>query len=363
MIRRHFLQAALAAAATAGSSVRALGASGPSIGGAIPAGHPLQDSWTAWKAICLTSEGRIVDGFQNSDSHSEGQGYGLTLAVAFGDRPAYEAIRDWTVNNLSARPDSLFAWRWKHDTSPHIADRNNASDGDLFFAWALTAGAALWNQPDDLARATRMARDLARLCITGSPTGNRLIFKPAAVGFDITGGVVVNPSYYMPRAMRDVAAATGVSEFTRCASDGQSLLAEIAQAGLVPDWIQITPSGWGPAPGRFSNNAGYEAIRVPLFAAWSGNADAPQARRFAEAAAKADTGSQSAVVLDTAGNVVETSASAGYRAVAMLVDCTQSHEYGSTMPAFARDQPYYPATLHLMALIAQTEFYPRCVPI
>ena len=36
---------------------------------------------------------------------------------------------------------------------------------------------------------------------------------------------------------------------------------------------------------------------------------------------------------------------------------------GSDIPPFGTDQPYYPATLHLMALVAHTELYPSCIPV
>ena len=84
MNRRGFLAAGLAGiaggAALSGSAF-ATTAAGPM----IAADHPLQAAWTAWKALCLRTDGRIVDSFQNGASHSEGQGYGLTLAAAFGD--------------------------------------------------------------------------------------------------------------------------------------------------------------------------------------------------------------------------------------------------------------------------------------
>ena len=94
-------------------------------------------SWRAYKARFVTEEGRVVDTGNGLISHSEGQGYGLVLAVAANDRDAFERIWGWTRANLLVRGDELLAWRWEPNARPAVADMNNATDGDLLVAWAL----------------------------------------------------------------------------------------------------------------------------------------------------------------------------------------------------------------------------------
>ncbi|MDR7127163.1 glycosyl hydrolase family 8 [Pseudotabrizicola sp. 4114] len=335
-----------------------------SIAGAIPPGHALQASWQAWKTLCLRPDGRVIDGFQNEDSHSEGQSYGLTLAAAFDDEAAFESIRIWTEENLAIRDDALLAWRWRHDQRPHVPDDNNASDGDLFYAWALSAMAARHDRPELAQRARMIAQDLVSVCSVPHPNGSgSLLFLPAQQGFAADTGFTINPSYYMPRAMRELAAATGVSQLQRLADDGVALMTDLAESGLVPDWVTITADGWVPPPERFSFNAGYEAMRVPLFAVWSGNPEQPSARRYAAAAQTNPPDETTTVFERGSGASLERSPHRGYQAVVGLVSCAVSGSVGAAIPAFATDQPYYPATLHLMALVAQAEIYPQCVPI
>ncbi|MDB5658034.1 MAG: hypothetical protein JWS10_649 [Cypionkella sp.] len=336
------------------------------IAGAIPADHPLQTSWQAWKKLCLTPEGRVVDGFQNSDSHSEGQGYGITLAAVFDDMAAFDLIYGWTEDNLAVRADALLAWRWHPNQTKPVPDKNNASDGDLFYAWALSAVANRHNRAALGTRARMIATDLARLCIVPHPDGSdALLFLPAAEGFSTDLGFVINPSYYMPRAMRDLAAQTGVQALEQVAADGIALMSKMAETGLVPDWAAVNANGWTAPPARFSANAGYEAMRVPLFAAWSGDATSPSALRYTKAASSAaDASGDATTVYDrVSGASLERSPHLGYRAIAGLVSCAQSGSVGAAIPAFSTDQPYYPATLHLMALVVQAEMYPQCVPI
>jgi endoglucanase len=337
-----------------------------SIAGTVPKGHALQESWLAWKTLCLTQEGRVVDGFQNSDSHSEGQGYGLTLAATFDDIEAFDRIHLWTEENLAVRSDALLAWRWKHDQPTHVPDMNNASDGDLFYAWALSAVAVRHNRADLGTQARMIATDLARLCIAPNPDASgTVLFLPAAEGFTTDTGFIVNPSYYMPRAMRDLAAMTGVEQLKQAAEDGIALMNKMADIGLVPDWAAVNPDGWAPPPERFSGNAGYEAMRVPLYALWSGEADLPAVRRYADAInATAGASRDATTVFDrVTGASLERSPHPGYQAISGLITCVQSGSVGAAIPAFSIKQPYYPATLQLMALIAQAEMYPQCVPL
>lgn len=331
----------------------------------LDANHPLQPSWQAWKALCLLPEGRVVDGIQDGDSHSEGQGYGLVLAATFGDLRAADDIIGWTERNLALRGDALLAWRWRVAGTPHVPDRNNASDGDLFYCWGLVMLAARQDRPDLIQRARAIATDLLRLCVVRDVGAAGPLLLPGVQGFRTDDGYVVNPSYTMPRALREIATALGLPELLQVAASGQRLSAALAARGLVPDWILVTGAGaMAVPPARFSTAAGYESIRTPLFDAWSGNDRSPALQSYARATAEAGREGGAVTVLDAAsGDVRERSSHAGYAAVAALAQCIMAEGRGSVMPVFTADQPYYPATLHLIALLAQAQFHPRCVPI
>lgn len=332
--------------------------------GVIPQDHPLYQSWESWKALCLTDDGRVVDRFQNSASHSEGQGYGLTLAALFDDRAAIDSIMDWSGRNLAIRDDALMAWRWQPEASPHVQDHNNASDGDLFYAWALIIAGSRQNRPELIQHASLICQDIINYCSAPHPDGSgQLLFLPAALGFRIADRVVINPSYYMPRAMRELAAVTKLPQLARMADDGIALIKSFPQGGLVPDWISLTVNGPEAPPASFPQNSGYEAIRIPLFALWSGEKDSAAVSAFAQAASVTPTDASSVVFDQRSRAVIETSSHPGYGAVAALCSCASSGTTGSVMRPFSADQPYYPATLHLMALIIQATQYPKCVPI
>ncbi|MCC5988818.1 MAG: twin-arginine translocation signal domain-containing protein [Pararhodobacter sp.] len=322
--------------------------------------------WAAWKEGYLQPDGRVVDRLQQNASHSEGQGYGMLLATEFNDHDAFRRMFEWTEANLALRRDMLLAWRYLPDEAQPVPDRNNASDGDLFYAWALMRASRRFSERRYLHRAAEIAQALAEHCIMPAPNESLgLVMLPAVQGFVHDERVTINPSYLMPLAMRELAATTGVSALAQCARDGEALLRLLAGDGLVPDWLSITPNGLVPAEG-FSENAGYEAIRVPLFLVWSGLGQHPaveQMKRVYERTIR--PGAPVPTVIEpVSGVVLEVSPDPGYRALAALVSCAgQGGEPGSDMPAFDPRQPYYPATLQLFSMIAVNEVFPQCVPI
>ena len=321
--------------------------------------------WHAWKARFLDASGRVIDHLQQNASHSEGQGYGMLLAAHFADADAFERMLAWTEAHLSVRDDRLFAWRWLPEGPARVPDRNNASDGDLFIAWALVRGAQVFGRTAFRTRAAGIAEDLVARCVVPNPAdAGGMLLLPATFGFVHDGAVTVNPSYYMPRAMAEIAAATGQSSLSACAADGERLMATIAADGLVPDWVQMTDAGWRQAP-NMSPNAGYEAIRVGLFLSWSGRANHPAVQQTARAwqATLSPERPVPVVMERVSGLVLEASSDPGYRAVAGFVACAGAGRTGAQIPPFTADQPYYPATLHLFSMIATTETIQGCTPI
>ncbi|MCL1628045.1 glycosyl hydrolase family 8 [Roseibaca sp. V10] len=328
-------------------------------------GQTARPLWQAWRDRFVMPDGRVVDTLQGQASHSEGQGYGMVLASYFDDAEAFARMFQWTERNLAVRSDPLLAWRWLPDTVNAVPDRNNASDGDLFYAWALVRAAARFDNRAYMTRAREIAEALAATCIVPMPGAEgRTLLLPAQFGFNKETHVTINPSYYMPRAMREVAAVTGVSALAICAQHGEALLDQLAQGGLVPDWIDASPDGV-TASKTLSENTGYEALRVPLFLIWSRIPRHLAVRRMAAVYARTvQPGVGVPTVLEPiSGSVLESSGDAGYQAIAGLVTCAEGAGPGALIPPFTPDQPYYPATLHLFAMIAAHETLPECVPL
>ncbi|MEJ1938182.1 glycosyl hydrolase family 8, partial [Nostoc sp. NIES-2111] len=139
------------------------------------------NGWALWRSRFIAKDGRVVDTGNAGVSHSEGQGYGMLLAVLADDPFTFDRLWAWTRSALMIREDGLAAWRWDPASTPRVADMNNASDGDLLIAWALAEAARSWNKPEHRDSAARSAAALFASAVC-SVNGERTLL-PGAAGF------------------------------------------------------------------------------------------------------------------------------------------------------------------------------------
>jgi endoglucanase len=228
--------------------------------------------WAEFRQRFVTAEGRVVDTGNGGVSHSEGQGYGMLLASAYDGREMFDALLGWTLAHLGRPDDRLLAWRHVPGAAnPAQSDRNNASDGDLMVAWALLRAGERWREDAYRQRAIAMARDILRLNLV--EIDGRLLLRPGVAGFDHGAHVVVNPSYAILPALRDLARLLPDPRWQRLERDMLHLIdeARFGTTGLIADWVEVPRNGgririateW---PGRFS----WDAVRVALYLAWAG---------------------------------------------------------------------------------------------
>lgn len=243
---------------------------------------PLRAAWAAFRDRFMTAEGRVVDSGNRGISHSEGQGWAMLAAVRAEDPASFALLWRWTRQHLRRPHDALSAWRFRPGHG--VDDMNNATDGDLFIAWALLEAGARWGRPELSRQGESVARDILRLLVRTA--GRFRVLLPGAHGFEQAGVTVVNPSYYAFPAIRALARAVPDPAWLQLAADGLALLRDgrFGRWGLPPDWLAV-PRGDGalaPAdgwPARFS----YDAVRVPLYLGWAGLRTEPaatQAERF-----------------------------------------------------------------------------------
>lgn len=229
-----------------------------------------EDAWRAFEDRFVSSEGRIVDTGNGGVSHTEGQGWGLLFAATWGEEATFERILGWTDRNLARPHDALHAWRYVPGGGPAVPDGNNATDGDLFIAWALVRAAARWRRPRFLDQATSIARSILSLLVVD--VGGRSLLLPGADGFRKADGVVVNPSYYTFAALQAMAALVPDPRWAAVRRDGLDLLdrARFGTWALPCDWVWAGADGTvRPAPG-FPPRYGFDAVRIPLHLAWAG---------------------------------------------------------------------------------------------
>lgn len=250
--------------------------------GAQEAGAAARVAWEGFRTRFVHPDGRVIDTGNGDVSHSEGQGWGMLAAVRAGDRPAFEGLLAWTLRALRRDGDRLAAWRFRPNAAVPVEDANNATDGDMFIAWALIEAGAAWNAPAHTERGLAIARDILRLLVREA--GPYTVLLPGARHFETAGQTVVNLSYYAFPALRALATALPDPAWLRVAADGVALLrlGRFGRWRLPPDWLAIAQRDGrlSVAPNR-APRFSYDAVRVPLYMAWAGMADEPAVRAAA----------------------------------------------------------------------------------
>lgn len=322
-------------------------------------GHPL---WENYKARFTTADGRVVDNANKNISHSEGQGFAMIMAVAADDPAAFARLWAFTKSRLGVRKDSLFAWRYQPNRIFKVKDKNNATDGDLIIAWALLEASKAGFGDHYRTEGLAILRDLKKLVRRDKAFG--WFMRPAAYGFSPEhqkGREVINLSYWVFPAFERIAHLTDDPLWRSLSKSGERMIRSASQnaAGLPADWsaLRLHSGQIGTAP-NFDKRFSYNAVRIPLYLAWNGKGDASTLAAFRS---NWMGRSKQLAHIDVDRNRIKgTFKDRGYHAIAALVNCSLS---GTRFPEKLRgnlDKLYYPASLHLLSVIAVKQRYPQC---
>src|SRR6478752_2786096 len=227
----------------------------------------------------VESDGRVVRRDEGGDVVSEGQAYGMLIAVAVGDETRFRSIWKWTKTHLR-RADGLLAWRWADDK---VAGVNSAADADLDAARSLVLAGRRFHAPELTKDGRRLGVAILQAETVAVGTG---IVPPSDVnppgtwvagsGRTLVGGnwamtapYVVNPGYFSPRAERELFEATADRRWTDITRTQRVLGWQLVGRGMLPpDWATVSEAGHvvpsrpvsGGAPIRF----GLDAARLPV---------------------------------------------------------------------------------------------------
>lgn len=261
------------------------------------------DLWATFKTRYLF-QGRILDrqpqaGTLTDRTHTESQGYAMLLAVAADDRAAFDEIWSWTKTTLR-RPDGLFSWGYDSAVAANgapiadgsVIDQNNASDGDLFLAWALTRAEARWPGHGYGPAATALSQSILQLLVLRQGKaayllpwhdGYEALLKASQESASLPPGssFFLNPSYYVYPAFRELdrvepdprwqaLTATGLALLERGRFGLFRLPANFVAMTAQPDrtLLPVLTDNDGHSPSW--PYYGFDAIRIPLYLAWGG---------------------------------------------------------------------------------------------
>lgn len=228
-------------------------------------GAEVSATWAAYRITYISHDGRAIDYKNGAITSSEGQSYAMLRALWMGDRDTFDRAWTWTNANLQAsNPAQLPAWKWGQDAGGEwvVLDPQPASDADQLIAYSLIGAAKRWKQPRYLEQA-RAILDQIWLQEVGQVGGRWTILPgPWAKGQPETR---LNPSYFLPFALREFAAADSAHPWSQLVDDGYLLLTQCrGKSGLPKDWCYLdTASGQMLEPADPAHDDfGFEAFRV-----------------------------------------------------------------------------------------------------
>ncbi len=315
--------------------------------------------WHEFKRRFVLPDGRIIDTGNGSVSHSEGQGWGMLFAVAFDDPATFDLIYGWTQRVLRRANDHLHAWRYLPAAQPSVPDSNNATDADLFIAAALWRAAWQWGRQDFAQAAGLIARDILSNLVRTA--GNRTVLIPGASGFETAAALTVNPSYYAFPFLEEMESLFPSPKWGLIRTDGRSLISEakFGHWGLPPDWLHVDRKTGALAPhpnwpARFS----YDAIRIPLWLAWSGEKPSVTTQSFQRYWARHQSATPAWVDLNTDASATYPAPSgmvAIARIATVLTQPQPKAELPAGFPTLHASPDYYSAALIILSRLAWRE--------
>lgn len=210
--------------------------------------------------FCTT--GPALDNDNGNIWHTESLGVSLLAAVEVMDERLFSLLEQDV--RMIRRPDGLHSWKVLQGK---VVDRNNATDGDIFIAWAYLQAAQRFSASAAglLATAQQTMEAIVRHCVRESPNG--LVLLPGVEGFTQPNGAVrtINLSYWVYPALQAFARQDPQGPWNVLIESGRRITgyAYFGEHGLPPDWLELSKPVRPDV--KLSTRFSYDAMRIPLY--------------------------------------------------------------------------------------------------
>ena len=221
----------------------------------------------------VDADGRVVRHDQGNDTVSEGQAYGMLIAVGIGDKARFDSMWNWSKANL-LQQNGLLAWRWQDGK---VVDTQGATDADMDIAYALTLASTKFGDAGYADEARNLSKAVLDFDVFYDRDGAPVLM---AGPWATASPYYLNPSYISPRVEQALATLTQDARWPQVITRERALLETLMGTGndikLPPDWAKLDPSGFVAAAGPPSSPNdeaiySYDALRTPIRLAFSCN--------------------------------------------------------------------------------------------
>lgn len=229
------------------------------------------EAWQYFKTELLSDSGAVVRPEDNMVV-SEGQSYGMMLAVQNDDQATFDKIWLWTKTYMQSG-NSLGLFAWKCEPDGDVVDSETAPDADEMIALALFFASRRWGDKSEPYDYSTQAKAICTRILDQAVTSDHFLV------FSTENKTWFDPSYQMPAFYRLFAEYTGESRWSNVASSAYTLINNCLKSsygntenGLVPDYCN--KDGSLRSSGKYFY---YDAMRTPFFfgldSVWFGNSE------------------------------------------------------------------------------------------
>jgi len=220
--------------------------------------------WDTYKSRFIQNDGRVIDRINKNITHSEAIGYTLYFAYKFKDNKTFDKVHNWYRNNLDKNQYGLVNWKWGENSYHQwgILSHNNATDGDLWIAYALLLMSQTRKDKQLRSEALSLIEAIKKHLVI--PYGEKMFLLPGKEGFIQKENILLNLSYYRFDILEAFSKVDKNGPWKLLKKDGEWLLnqAVFTSLKLHADWISINKNLIiKPAKNKMF---GYDAIRIPL---------------------------------------------------------------------------------------------------
>ncbi len=140
----------------------------------------------------IKNDSFIIDPYNNNRITTEAQGYGLLFALQRNDKRLFDSILKWTNEHMK-NSNGLFGWLY----NKKLLDSNNATDADLFIAFALFRAYDRWGDERYLKEAKSILLKIKELIVPVCWDRVNFLLLPGEYGFIKNDKIEIFPSYYI----------------------------------------------------------------------------------------------------------------------------------------------------------------------
>lgn len=225
-----------------------------------------KDPWQTYKSRYIQSDGRVIDRHNGAITHSEGIGYALYFAYRHNDTPTFERIFEWYRSNMHRNTQGLVGWKWGETPQGtwQMLSQNNATDGDLWIAYALLLMSQRTGNHTYAQEAQALLSSIKQHLVRKA--GALSVLLPGIEGFETEQTLKLNPSYLLLEVYSHLSRIDSDPIWKALHVSALKLLEEarFSPLGLHSDWVLLDRSTQHLSLDPDAPYFGYDAIRVPL---------------------------------------------------------------------------------------------------